>query len=122
MIGYVTVGTNDLPRAIAFYEKLLGSIGASRIFESEQGVAWNNGPMSPGLGVMKPFDGQPATIGNGTMIALVMDSKAKVNEFHKMALSLGAKDEGAPGPRSDTFYAGYFRDFDGNKLAAFYMT
>ena len=122
MIGYVTVGTNDLPRALEFYEKLLSSIGATRIFEAEQGVAWSNGPMSPGLGVMKPFDEQPATAGNGTMVALVMESKAKVDEFYRVAISLGAKDEGAPGQRSDTFYAAYFRDFDGNKLAAFFMT
>ena len=122
MIGYVTVGTNDLPRALEFYEKLLGSVGATRIFESEQGVAWSNGPMSPGLGVMKPFDEQPATAGNGTMVALVMESKAKVDDFYKVAMSLGAKDEGAPGQRSETFYAAYFRDFDGNKLAAFFMT
>ena len=121
MIGYVTVGTNDLPRAIEFYEKLLSSIGASRVFESEQGIAWSNGPMSPGLGVMKPYDGQPATHGNGTMIALAMETKAKVDAFHKLALSLGAKDEGAPGQRSETFYVAYFRDLDGNKLAAFFM-
>ena len=76
MIGYVTVGTNDLPRAIEFYEKLFGSIGATRVFEGEQGVAWSNGPMSPGFGVMTPFNQQPATFGNGVMIAMVMDSKA----------------------------------------------
>jgi predicted lactoylglutathione lyase len=55
------------------------------------------------------------------MVALAMDSRAKVDAFHAKALSLGAKDEGAPGPRSDTFYAGYFRDLDGNKLNAFFM-
>ena len=122
MIGYVTVGTNDLPRALEFYEKLLSSIGATRIFESEQGVAWSNGPMSPGFGVMKPFNEQPASYGNGTMIALVMESKEKVDEFYKTAISLGAADDGAPGQRSDTFYAAYFRDFDNNKIAAFFMT
>ena len=122
MIGYVTVGTNDLPRAIQFYEKLFGSIGATRVFEGENGVAWSNGPMSPGFGVMTPFNKQPATFGNGTMIAMVMDSRADVDKFHQTALSLGATDDGAPGQRSDTFYAGYFRDFDGNKIAAFYMT
>lgn len=122
MIGYVTVGTNDLPRAIAFYEKLFGSRGATRVFEGEQGVAWSNGPMSPGFGVMKPFNGQPATFGNGVMIAMVMDSKADVDKFYQTALSLGATDDGPPGARSDTFYAGYFRDFDGNKIAAFFMT
>jgi len=122
MIGYVTVGTNDLPRALEFYEKLFTSTGATRIFEGEQGVAWSNGPMSPGFGVMKPFNGEPATFGNGTMIAMVMDSKADVDKFYNTAISLGAKDDGPPGQRSDNFYAGYFRDFDGNKIAAFFMT
>ncbi len=122
MIGYVTVGTNDLSRAIEFYEKLFGSIGATRIFEGENGVAWSNGPMSPGFGVMKPFNGQAATFGNGVMIAMVMDSKADVDKFYKTALALGATDDGPPGQRSDTFYAGYFRDFDNNKIAAFFMT
>jgi catechol 2,3-dioxygenase-like lactoylglutathione lyase family enzyme len=122
MIGYVTVGTNDLPRAIAFYEKLFGTLGATRVFESEQGVAWSNGPMSPGFGVMKPFNEQPATFGNGVMIAMVMDSKADVDKFYHTALSLGATDDGPPGARSDTFYAGYFRDFDGNKICGFFMT
>ncbi|MBK9522090.1 MAG: VOC family protein [Rhodocyclaceae bacterium] len=122
MIGYVTVGTNDLPRAIEFYEKLFGSIGATRVFEGEQGVAWSNGPMSPGFGVMTPFNQQPATFGNGVMIAMVMDSKADVDKFYHTALSLGATDDGPPGARSDTFYAAYFRDFDGNKIAAFFMT
>jgi catechol 2,3-dioxygenase-like lactoylglutathione lyase family enzyme len=122
MIGYVTVGTNDLPRAVAFYEKLFSSIGATRIMEDERGVAWTNGPMSPGFGVMIPFNNEPATYGNGTMVALVMETKAKVDEFYRTALSLGAKDDGPPGQRSDNFYAAYFRDFDNNKIAAFFMT
>ncbi|MBK7687309.1 MAG: VOC family protein [Rhodocyclaceae bacterium] len=122
MIGYVTVGTNDFPRAVEFYEKLFGSLGATRIFENENGVIWTNGPMSPGFGVMKPFNGQPATFGNGTMIAIVMDTKANVDKFYKLAISLGATDDGPPGQRSDAFYAAYFRDFDGNKIAPFYMS
>lgn len=121
MIGYVTLGSNDLPRAIAFYEKLLGSIGAKRVFENERGVAWGTGAKSPGLGVMKPFDGQPATRGNGTMVALALDSRAKVDAFYALAMSLGATDEGKPGARSEQFYAAYFRDLDGNKLNCFCM-
>ena len=115
MLAYVTLGTNDLPKAIAFYEKLLGSLGAKRVFESDRGVAWGTGTMSPGLGVVKPFDEKPATRGNGTMVALAVDSNDKVDALYKLAMSLGATDEGKPGPR-EGFYAAYFRDLDGNKL------
>ncbi|HZP67656.1 MAG TPA: VOC family protein [Rudaea sp.] len=119
MIGYATLGTNDLPRAAAFYDALLGSIGASRWMESDTFVAWAVSPTQPALGIIKPYDGKPATVGNGSMIALVMNSRDKVDALHKKALELGAKDEGAPGPRGEGFYAGYFRDLDGNKLNAF---
>jgi catechol 2,3-dioxygenase-like lactoylglutathione lyase family enzyme len=121
MIGYVSFGTNDLPKAIAFYEKLLGSLGAKRVFESESGVGWGTGPASPALGVLKPFDGKPATRGNGTMVALALDSREKVDTLYKLAIELGATDEGKPGPRGDGFYAAYFRDLDGNKLNCFCM-
>jgi catechol 2,3-dioxygenase-like lactoylglutathione lyase family enzyme len=121
MIGYVTLGTNDLPKAIAFYDKLLGSLGAKHVWESEQGVAWGTGANSPGLGITKPYDGKPATRGNGTMVALAMDSKQKVDALYKLAMELGATDEGKPGPRGEGFYAAYFRDLDGNKLNCFFM-
>lgn len=121
MIGYVTLGTNDMPRAAAFYDALLGSIGAKRYMEGERFIAWAVSPTQPALGVIKPFDGHTATVGNGVMIALVVDSRAKVDALHAKALELGAKDEGAAGPRGDAFYAGYFRDLDGNKLNVFCM-
>jgi predicted lactoylglutathione lyase len=122
MIGYVTLGTNDLPRAIAFYEALLGGgLGARRVFESEQGVAWGTSMNAPGLGVMMPWDKQPATRGNGTMVALVVDSKDKVDALYAKAIALGASDEGKPGPRGEGFYAAYFRDLDGNKLNFFHL-
>jgi len=119
MIGYVTLGTNDLPRAAKFYDQLLGEMGAKRMMESEQFVAWSIRENEPGLGVTKPFDKKPATVGNGVMVALGVDSPDKVNALHRKALQLGAKDEGAPGPRGEGFYAGYFRDLDGNKLNFF---
>jgi catechol 2,3-dioxygenase-like lactoylglutathione lyase family enzyme len=123
MIGYVTLGTNDLPRAAAFYDALLGAIGAGRFMESERFIAWGIAPDKPSLGVAIPFDGKSATAGNGTMIALVVDSNAKVDAVYKKALSLGAKDEGPPGPRGMAgFYAAYFRDLDGNKLNCFCWT
>jgi predicted lactoylglutathione lyase len=119
MIGYVTLGTNNLPRAVAFYDALLSDIGAKRMMESEQFVAWSVRPESPGLAVTKPFDKNAATVGNGVMVALTVDSKAKVDALHRRALQLGGTDEGAPGQRGEGFYAGYFRDLDGNKLNFF---
>ncbi|MGE4070401.1 MAG: VOC family protein [Lysobacterales bacterium] len=121
MIGYITLGTNDIGRAAAFYDALLGSIGGKRFMESERFIAWTVSPTTPGFGIAKPYDGKPATVGNGVMIALVVDSRAKVDALHAKALELGAKDEGAVGPRGDNFYAGYFRDLDGNKLNVFCM-
>jgi predicted lactoylglutathione lyase len=122
MIGYVTLGTNDLPRAAAFYDALLAEIGAGRFMEDERFIAWGVSPTQPSLGVIKPFDGKAATVGNGVMVALVVDSHDKVDRLHAKALALGASDEGPAGPRGDTFYAGYFRDLDGNKLNVFCYT
>lgn len=121
MIGYVTLGTNDFPRAAAFYDELLSSIGARRIMESEGFIAWGNSPNGAALSIIKPHDGNPATVGNGVMVALALSEPAKVDALHAKALSLGAQDEGAPGFRFGNFYAGYFRDLDGNKLNAFCM-
>jgi catechol 2,3-dioxygenase-like lactoylglutathione lyase family enzyme len=119
MIGYVTVGTNNLPKAVAFYDALLAELGAKRMMEGEGFVAWSVSMDKPGFGVTLPFNKQAATIGNGTMVALVVNSKDKVHAVHAKALALGGTDEGAPGPRSEQFYAGYFRDLDGNKLNVF---
>jgi predicted lactoylglutathione lyase len=121
MIGYVTIGTNDLQRAAAFYDALLAEVGAKRMMENEQFIAWSARPDAPGLGVTKPFDKKPATVGNGVMVALEAASPAQVDALHRKALQLGATDEGAPGPRGGGFYAGYFRDLDGNKLNFFHM-
>jgi catechol 2,3-dioxygenase-like lactoylglutathione lyase family enzyme len=123
MIGYVTLGTDDIPRAAAFYDKLLELFGARRFMESDRFVAWGVSPDKPMLGVVRPFDGKPASVGNGVMIALAVDSPEKVKAVHARALELGGKDEGAVGPRGDSgFYAGYFRDLDGHKLDVFCMT
>ena len=121
MIGYVTLGTNDLARASKFYDALLAEIGGKRQLESDRFVSWSAGEHSPGLGVIKPFDGKGATGGNGTMVALVVDSREKVDALYNKAMKLGAKDEGPPGLRWGNFYVGYFRDLDGNKLNAFCM-
>jgi catechol 2,3-dioxygenase-like lactoylglutathione lyase family enzyme len=120
MIGYVTLGTNKYDEAAAFYDALLGELGAGRMLDGDNFIAWSTGPGSPAISIIKPADGNAATVGNGVMVAIVVDSKEKVDVLHAKALELGGSDEGAPGQRSDTFYAGYFRDLDGNKLNAFF--
>ncbi|RKX31874.1 MAG: VOC family protein [Verrucomicrobia bacterium] len=122
MIGYVTLGTNDIDRAAEFYDALLQEIGAGRFMETDTFIAWAVGPDKPALSVTKPFDGKAASVGNGVMVALAVDSQDKVDALYKKAIDLGGTDEGAPGPRGDGgFYAAYFRDLDGNKLNAFCM-
>ena len=121
MIGYTTLGTNDLARAARFYDALLADLGAKRAMEMPTFIAWATAPNTPMVAVITPYDGKPATVGNGVMVALAASSKAQVDAIHRKALELGGKDEGAPGPRGGGFYAGYFRDLDGNKLNAFFM-
>ena len=121
MIGYITLGTNDLERAVAFYDDLFAVLGAGRFLEDPgHFVSWAVAPDKPAISVTTPYDGKPATHGNGTMVALLVDSKEKVHEVYDKAMSLGARDEGPPGPRMDGFYAAYFRDLDGNKLNVFH--
>ena len=123
MIGYITLGTNDFERAAHFYDNLLAVIGAKRAMESPEFIAWGNSPNQARLSIIKPYDGQAATVGNGVMVALIVDSKEKVDALYNKAIELGGKDEGAAGPRGDSgFYAGYFRDLDGNKLNVFCMS
>ncbi len=122
MIGYVTIGTNDFERAAAFYDALLAELGAGRFMEAESFIAWATGPNTPAVSIVKPYDGKAATVGNGMMVALAADSTEKVDAVYKKAMELGSQDEGKPGPRGDNFYAGYFRDLDGNKLNCFCLT
>ncbi|THD63384.1 MAG: VOC family protein [Bradyrhizobium sp.] len=122
MIGYVTLGTRDLKKAAAFYDKIAAEMGIGRFMESDDFIAWGSGD-GAGLGLTKPFDGKPMSVGNGVMVALAAKDRAEVDRIYKLALSLGGTDEGAPGPRGDGgFYAAYFRDLDGNKLNAFVMS
>jgi predicted lactoylglutathione lyase len=125
MIGYMTLGTNDLPRSAKFYDTILTALGRQRMMGSEADgfIAWGEAGGGAGLGLTKPFDGKPATVGNGVMAALACESARQVDEIYKLALSLGAKNEGPAGPRQGPpgFYAGYFRDLDGNKLNVFTM-
>ena len=121
MIGYVTLGTNDVEKAAKFYDELLAVIGAKRFMEMDNFIAWAVNPNMPALSVTKPYDGNPATAGNGVMISLAADSPEMVDKIYNKAIELGAQDEGPAGPRGDNFYAGYFRDMDENKLNAFCM-
>ena len=122
MIGYVTVGTNDLPRAAKFYDAIAAEMGTGRMMEFDSFIAWGTPGGGAGIAATAPFDGQPATVGNGVMVALEAVDQAQVGRLHAIALAQGGSDEGAPGPRGEGgFYAGYFRDPDGNKLAAFVM-
>jgi catechol 2,3-dioxygenase-like lactoylglutathione lyase family enzyme len=126
MIGYVTLGTDDIHSARAFYDALLAQLGATRLMEmgEEDGgfTLYGTGWDQPALALTRPFNGEPQQPGNGNMIAFMLDSRAKVDALHAKALELGASDEGAPGLRGDpsfNFYAGYFRDPEGHKLAGF---
>ena len=124
MIGYVTLGTNQFTAAAAFYDALFGSLGFGRILEQENVfIAWGPSMKAPAVSITIPYNKEPATVGNGTMVAIALKDPAQVNAFYQQALALGGSDEGEPGfrPPSDNkgFYAAYFRDLDGNKLNAF---
>ncbi|WP_341710943.1 VOC family protein [Erythrobacter sp.] len=127
MIGYVTLGTNDLARAAKFYDLITGELGIGRMMEFDTFIAWGEPGGGAGIGLTKPFDGNPATVGNGVMVAFEAKDRDQVQRIYDIALANGGTDEGAPGPRGEpdangmVFYAGYFRDPDGNKLNAFLM-
>lgn len=119
MIGYVTLGTNDMARASSFYDALLAEIGAKRFHLNERSAYWGKRRGLGMLGVCVPYDQKPATVGNGVMVALAVRGRDLVQQLHRKALSLGAVDEGAPGSRGNDFFGAYFRDLDGNKLCVF---
>ena len=122
MIGYVTLGTNDLARAARFYDAIAAQLDTPRMMEFDGFIAWGKPGGAAGIGLTKPFDGNPASVGNGVMVALEAKDKEQVHRLYDIALAHGGTCEGPPGPRGDEgFYAGYFRDPDGNKLNAFVM-
>ena len=121
MIGYVTLGTNDLARAAQFYDAIAAELGTGRMMEFDSFIAWGTPGGGAGIGMTKPFDGNAATVGNGVMVALNAKDEAQVQKLYDIALANGGTCEGPPGPRGDGFYAAYFRDPDGNKLNAFLM-
>ena len=120
MIGYTTLGTADLDLARSFYDLVLAPLGARLLLANEREAYWGHGPEAVKFAVVVPFDGEPPSVGNGTMIALKAESREQVDATHRAALERGGMDEGAPGPRGEgSFYGGYFRDLDGHKLCVF---
>lgn len=127
MLGYVTLGSDNMERTRPFYDELLGSVGAKRImeFDDEAGgfTMWGTSFDQPGIAVTNPYNKQPAVAGNGNMAAILLDRRDKVDALYAKAIELGGSDEGAPGLRGEegpqAFYGAYFRDLDGNKLCAF---
>jgi catechol 2,3-dioxygenase-like lactoylglutathione lyase family enzyme len=124
MIGYVTLGSNDLERTRAFYSSLLTEIGGREVMRTDSGFTmYGAGRGQPGICVTKPYDGKAAAPGNGNMVAIVVKERVQVDALYAKALALGATDEGKPGLRGEegqrAFYAAYFRDPDGNKLCVF---
>src|SRR6476659_6748891 len=121
MIGYVTLGTKDIAKAAVFYDAIAAELETPRMMEYDSFIAWGKPGGGAGIGITKPFDGNVATVGNGVMVALEAKDEAQDQRLYDIALANGGSDEGAPGDRGGGFYAGYFRDPDGNKLNAFIM-
>jgi catechol 2,3-dioxygenase-like lactoylglutathione lyase family enzyme len=117
-LGHAVVGSNDLEKAKAFYDSLLGSAGVTKLFEHPSGGRAYGKDGSVFFVVLGPYDKKPASVGNGAMAVFRFDAPAEVDAFYAKAMSLGATDEGAPGYRAPKYYMSYFRDLDGNKLCA----
>lgn len=117
---HVTVGTNDLNQSRVFYDDVLAELGLKRIADlGDNGSIW--GEDAPSFFVLKPLNGEPASVGNGVMVSFEAPNRNAVDAFHAAALAAGCPDEGAPGTRdwADNAYAAYTRDTDGNKLAVY---
>ena len=121
MIGYVTIGVNDMDKATAFYGTLLAELGAKELVNMERIKFFGTGTNQPMLAICKPYDQQQPGCGNGNMVAIPGGDRAGVDRLYKKAIELGATDEGEPGERLPVFYGAYVRDLDGNKLCFFEM-
>ncbi len=121
MIGYTTLGTNDIGKLAGFYDALFAVCGGTRLMDMETFILWGTSMEDSSLALAKPYDGNAASVGNGVMVAIRAKSADEVDALYNKAIELGGADEGAPGPRGEGFYAGYFRDLEGNKLNAFFM-
>ena len=118
IISFVMIGTNDLEKSSKFYDAVFVHLGLKKVNTSERMIvySYSNDPEAVKFYITKPYNEKPASVGNGTMVALLADTKEAVDKFHATALENGAVDEGFPGIRSDGNYYGYVRDLDGNKI------
>lgn len=116
MISYVIVGTNRFAEAIAFHGALMADMGAEQVYATEKSVGWGWGIGTAMFIVGKPYDEQPASVGNGSMVSFDVAAPAEVDALHAKVLAMGGTSEGDPGPRGPGMYAAYWRDLDGNKF------
>ena len=121
MIVNVCFGTNDLVRGAKFYDAIAAELGLERYMDTGKAIGWRNPAVGIGFAITLPFDGKPASVGNGVMATIGAANRDQVDKVHALALANGGSDEGPPGVRANGFYAAYFRDPDGNKLNIFAM-
>ena len=121
MIGYTTIGVNDMDRAVGFYEALLGEVGAKQLMGMDRIKFFGTAPDAAMLAICIPYNEESQAPGNGNMVAIPGGSREGVDKLYAKAIELGATDEGEPGERMPIFYGAYVRDLDGNKLCFFEM-
>jgi catechol 2,3-dioxygenase-like lactoylglutathione lyase family enzyme len=121
MLGYATIGTKDMDRAVAFYDGLLAEIGAKQLMDLDRIKFYGTGVDAAMLAICVPYDEKEQNCGNGNMVAIPGGSRDGVDKLYAKAIELGASDEGEPGERMPVFYGAYVRDPDGNKLCFFDM-
>ena len=124
MFSFVTIGTNNLKKSGSFYSRVLKPLKIKKVLQHNRyyGYANTKSPKKIALYLIKPHNKKRATVGNGMMITFSANSKKAVDEFYKIGINLGAKDEGVPGPRHGKDYYAYIRDLDGNKICVFKKT
>jgi catechol 2,3-dioxygenase-like lactoylglutathione lyase family enzyme len=121
ILSHISLGTNDFDRAVAFYDRVLPTLGCQRIMVHPDAIAY--GKLYPEFWVQAPIDGQPATVGNGSHVGFMAPTKAAVQEFYAAAIAAGAREDGPPGPRpayGEPYYGCFVRDLDGHKIEASY--
>ncbi|MDA1073586.1 MAG: VOC family protein [Proteobacteria bacterium] len=121
MLGYTTIGVNDMDRAVKFYDALLAEVGAKQLMGMDRIKFYGSSPEGAMLALCIPYNEETQSPGNGNMVAIPGGSREGVNKLYAKARELGATDEGEPGERMPVFYGAYVRDLDGNKLCFFDM-
>lgn len=116
MIGYITLGTNNITKAAEFYDAIFEELGARKVHNYDRFVSWAVEGSDIFFAIMTPYNQEPASFGNGSMIAIKVLDESVAQGVHAKAMTLGAKNEGDPGIRQANYYCAYFRDLDGNKL------